>query len=33
MAASIAMPPEWFPTSMARPRTGTFSMPCVWTEK
>ena len=23
MAASSAMPPEWLPTSMARPRGGT----------
>ncbi len=33
IAASMAMPPEWLPTSMARPRAGTCSMPRVSTEK
>ena len=33
IAPSIAMPPEWLPTSIARPRVGTCSMPRVSTEK
>jgi hypothetical protein len=27
IAPSTAMPPEWFPISIARPRAGTFSTP------
>ena len=33
IAASRAMPPEWFPTSIARPRSGTRSIPTTFTEK
>ncbi len=30
---SMATPPEWLPTSMPRPRPGTFSAPRTLTEK
>ena len=33
IAASMAIPPEWFPTRSARPRVGTFSIPRACTEK
>ena len=33
IAASSAMPPEWFPTSMARPRGGMLAMPSQLTWK
>ena len=33
IAPSTATPPEWLPTSMARPRAGTCSMPWHFTRK